>query len=89
MLYITSILNHFEGKNCPLSNAESESKRVRWVFLTSLGKEFDQQAWDRKFEDFEDKYRPAFEQIVKAVLVGVVLGLAVRYFLVDITGAVL
>lgn len=43
-------------------------------------KEFNQEEWEGKFDAFEEMYRPAFIQIMKAVMIGAVLGLVLIYF---------
>lgn len=52
-----------------------------------IGTEFNQEDWEKKFDVLEDKYRPVFEQVLKAVLAGAVLGLALLYFGVSLAAA--
>lgn len=52
-----------------------------------IGKEFNQDDWERKFDRFEIKYRPAFMQVLKAVLAGTVVGLVLLYCGVSVGSA--
>lgn len=52
-----------------------------------IEKPFDQDAWEHKFVALGNKYRLAFYHIMKAVLVGTVIGLVLIYFGVGFTSA--